>query len=211
MKIIIYDASNDGILYITDSVLKANYLKKGLLDTDTVTLTLLNTKLDSYKLISDITTIPDNYHYFYSRRGGEIKVLPESALNAAYLNRRALVKLRAPALDRIYNHISLLTPRFQFSVDDGFENSLQAELDQCDPENSTWSHNLVEYATINQISPLAAYKEIKLQVESIQNYKIKMYAWSVYLVERLGNIQTEQDRADLFDFMDNRLWRDNFI
>ena len=60
MKIILVDYCNDGIIYVSDSIVVANLLKKGLVDTDIFALIPSNpafNKINRNEILSDVSHV----------------------------------------------------------------------------------------------------------------------------------------------------------
>jgi len=207
MKIILYDYSNRGVLYMSQSLIVINMLKRGLVDTDMHTLFPNH---PGYEKISKERSITDNLH-FQLTRNNDIINLSEGGINPFYLKRRQLVKLRANLMEKLINYAWQASGKLRIGPWDGVENNLEALIDKSNPDTGEWANSLLEYAHIHSIDPLHAYKEIKLEVENLNSLKIRLYASMTFYVGKINNI-TEQAQIDgvLNEILD-RFWRDTWI
>lgn len=206
-KIILIDYSNMGIVYIGDNVVAANYLKKGLVDTE---IRILSRFHVGYNKIERRNIMEEDQHFILTRNSDVIP-LPQEALNDAYLERRQLIKLRAFLMERLCYYAWQVSSKVLISPWEGFENHIQMALEQSDIDSNIFSDSLEEYAYINNINPSSAYNELKLQAENIHSIKMRVYASLVKFSDRINSITEEGQRAQINEEILDRFWRDSWI
>jgi hypothetical protein len=206
-KILLIDYSNVGIIYVGNSLIAANYLKKGLVDTDIRILAEFHV---GYTKINRRDIMEDNQHYILTR-DNDIVPLTEEGQNEIYLERRRLIKLRGFLMERLCYYTWLVSRKVKISPWDGFENNLQLALDQSDFGNNQFSDAIEEYAYINDISPSSAYKELQLQTENIHSIKMRIYASLIKFSDRINAITEDSQRIQVREEILDRFWRDAWI
>jgi hypothetical protein len=206
-KIILFDYSNVGIIYMGNNLLAANYLKKGLVDTDIRVLAKFH---PGYEKI-DRSDIMEGDQHFMLTRENDVVPLTLEGQNEIYLERRRLVRLRAFLMERLCYYTWQVSCKVKISPWEGFENHLQIALDQSDFDNNQFSDAVEEYAYINDISPASAYKELKLQTENIHSIKMRIYASLIKFSDRVNSITEDSQRAQVKEEILDRFWRDSWI
>ena len=99
----------------------------------------------------------------------------------------------------------------KFTPWEGFENNLEIAMKDCDPTNSTWSPAVMQYSLICGIEPEFAYREIRIQLEHVQNLKIRLYAFMNHYGDRINQIVDEDGKIAVQESMQNTFVRDVFI
>lgn len=207
MKTILFDYSNEGILYVGESLPAVNQLKFGMVDAD---MRVLGTGSLGYNKITR-EKLKDQNQHFIMGRDNDVRIMPPESINESYLERRRLARLRAPMIERICYASWVHSCRTRITPWDGFENNFGDMLVNCNPETQTWSDSLLEYAFINSLDPSHAYREIKLQVENIRSLKMRIYATLVYFVGKINTVTNEVQAAAINEEITNRCWRDAWI
>ncbi len=207
MKTILFDYSNEGVLYVGENLPALNHLKFGMVDAD---LRVLGTASPGYNKISK-AQLKDQTQHFQITKSNDIKEMSPESITDLYLERRRLARLRSPLIERACYSAWANSTRGRISPWDGFENNLENMLKECNPETQTWSDSLNEYAFINNLKPEHAYREVKLQFENIHSLKIRIYATLVYIVGKINAITSEDQVASVSEEITNRFWKDVWI
>jgi hypothetical protein len=196
-----------GIVYIGDNIVAANYLKKGLVDTDIRILARFHI---GYNKIERQNIIEGDQHFILTRNS-DIIPLPQEALNDAYLERRRLIRLRAFLMERLCYYAWQKSSKVLISPWEGFENHIQLALDQSDFDANKFSDSIEEYAFINEISPVSAYKELKLQSENVHSIKMRIYANLIKFSDKVNSITEDDQKSQVNEEILDRFWRDTWI
>lgn len=206
MKALLFDYSNEGILYVGNSLPVVNHLKRGLVDAEP---RILGWTHAGYTKINK-ETFTDDVHLKVTRES-DIVELSEASRNEIYLERRRLVGLRAQLIEQVCYAAWLISTKARIAPWDGFENNLKSALDNSDPKQEVWDSSLLEYSHINFIEPKYAYKEIKLQYENIQSLKMRSYATMIYFIDKINTITKAEEKAPMRKEISDRFWRDAWI
>jgi len=207
IKHIVYDYSNDGLLFIGTDPIVSNLLKSGLVDCD---IRLLGPKSPFYEDAKNSLLINKNQHLYFDKKH-QLQKLPSTAWNSAYMNRRRLVKLRVPLFKQLSWSAKVASKSCDASIWPGMENNLQFALRDCDLSKEIWSETLIEYAHIVGIEPAAAYRELCLQRDGIHSIKMRVYGFVRYFSDLINNVQDESAAADLRRAIDEKFFKDTFI
>jgi hypothetical protein len=207
MKFIIVDYSNEGILYVGDSLAVINQLKAGLVDTE---MRMFYPRHPSYNHINRAEILEQDKHIFVKRDNSVVE-LPETAYNPAYLERRRLIKLRSPLTEMLIRFTFTGTQLCRPTVWEGIENNLQFAIRDSDPENNVYSDAIQEYAQINNVEPRVAYREIKLQCDNIHSIKMRVYSFLKHFSDKINLVQTETEARTIATEMENKFFKDTWI
>jgi hypothetical protein len=205
-KHILYDISNTGLLFVTDNIAVTAILKHGLIDAENRTLYAFH---DGYDKINRTMSMESTDHWCIPLDGECIK-LPDSALNSNYLRRRELARIRAPLVEKLVRYSVTACKSLYFTPWEGFENNLQSVIKNSDPATDTWSPYLLEYAAICDLSPAAAYREIKLHADTSQRTKMRVYAMMLVFRDMIANLYDRETVPALENEMTNRFFRDGW-
>ena len=211
MKYIIFDHSNDGMLFVGTSLSVANILKSGLVDTG---IRIMYAGHKSYNDVTREILITENQHLQILGKkvpGGVVSPIPESALNPIYLERKRLVKLRLPLIEYLANITWASSSTTKHTVWEGIENNLQFALRDCNPATNTFSDSLQEYAQINELEPINAYREILLEIDNIQSIKMRIYSFQKHFVTKINAVTTDDQSKQLLSRMQDVFFKDIFI
>lgn len=202
MKFLLLDYSNEGILYVSPSPVVINSLKIGLVDTK---IRVVKDDHIHYDKLSN-SLLQQNHYWLDSRN--VLDTLKSISLNEAYLQRKTLIKLRAPLVNKVVTWVSILSQKSKFTIWDNFENNLELMLDQT---SSLGNFMLNEYAHINEIDTVVAQKEIKLLVESVFCYKSRLYAQQKFFLDQISKITSVDECNTLKEQIDDKFYRDSMI
>ena len=208
MKIILVDYCNDGIIYVSDSIVVANLLKKGLVDTDIFALIPSNpafNKINRNEILSDVS------HVALQWKSLDAVSMSEESKNPVYLERKRLCNLRAPAMERLVRYTFTASLTSKITIWEGFENNLDFALTGCDPESNTYSNAVLEYAHINNVDTSVAFREIKLQTENINSSKMKIYSYQKYFSDKINLATTKEQIDEIRTEMVRKFTEDNHI
>ena len=206
-KHIVYDYSNDGLLFVGTDPVAANLLKSGLIDCD---IRLLGPKSPVYDEVKNSLLIDKGQHFYFDKKH-QLQSLPATAWNAAYMNRRQLVKLRVPLFKQLSWSAKVASKSCDASIWPGMENNLQFALRDCDPLQNVWSNSLIEYAQIVGVDPAVAYREITLQRDGIHSIKMRVYGFVRYFTDQINNVQDAAAAQALRRSIDEKFFKDTFI
>jgi len=207
MKITIIDYSNEGIIYVGDSQAVVNQLKAGLVDTE---MRLFYPRHPSYnKIIREEIMLQDKH--VFVKRDNSVVELPETAFNPAYLERRRLVRIRAPLMEMLLRFTWTSTQICRQTAWEGLENNLQFALRDCDPDSGVWSDAIQEYSQINNVDPEHAYREIKLQMDNIHSVKMRVYGFLKHFSDKINQVQDEEQARLVATEMENKFFKDTWI
>jgi hypothetical protein len=207
IKHIVYDYSNDGLLFIGTDPIVSNLLKSGLVDCD---VRLLGPKSLFYDDVKNSLLVIKNKHFYFDKNH-QLQALPSTAWNTAYMNRRRLVKLRYPLFKQLSWSAKVASKSCDASIWPGMENNLQFALRDCDPLQDRWSDSLIEYGHIVGIEPAAAYRELCLQRDGIHSIKMRVYGFVRYFSDLINTVQDESAAVDLKRAIDEKFFKDTFI
>jgi hypothetical protein len=206
MKYFIYDSSNDGIVWTGLNLAVGNRIKDGLLDCD---LTQLSPQHESYPILTFENVQQNNL--FWNGKKSKIETMPASDVNPIYLKRKQLATLRTnpmSALDRYVVWAYRKTVIFPVA---GIDNDLEFELSQCQPDSDFYSYSIIEYSKICNLSPLEAYKQLRLRVNNFRSQRIRTYSYYDYFAHKINSSTTSAEIADIFTEMYKKFIKDSFI
>jgi hypothetical protein len=181
MKIIIKDATNDGIVWCGDYIILANRLRQGLLDCDIITLPDWHAEADKLN-IQNIT----NDNLAWSSKLEKVFPLKEQNINSVFAERKALALLRAPAIYKLLGisvHAIASTNTFMSGNVDA---DIGHAITMSNPEQEQYHYSIVEYAQINGMTSNEAYKQLSLRIENFQNIRCRIYSYCDYFTDKIN-------------------------
>lgn len=206
------DYSNEGVLYFNDSgdgQLIALQLKTGLIDSE---IRLAYSSTPGYDRLDRSKLYDSTYHLqIISKKNGTIVDLPENSHNPSYLYRKNLVKYRAPLIEQLVNTIRFQARTCSPDPWIGFENNMQYVISECDPDKEIWHNSILEYSHINDIEPKYAYREIKLQIDNISSFKMRIYSFFKKFMFDINNVTDEQSAMQVRKNMNDKFFRDSWV
>ena len=133
---IIYDCSNDGVLWVCYSFLHANLLKKGLVDAE---LVMWSPNHPGYnKLVS-------GKHLRLTNGKNDLHELDAKDINNnAFLQRKLLITIRNPLIYMLCQWAESSAGKLKTAPWDGFDNTLEHVLTNSNPETSQWHEGILE-------------------------------------------------------------------
>jgi hypothetical protein len=181
MKIIIKDATNDGIVWCGDHIVLANRLRQGLLDCDIITLPDWHAEADKLN-IQNIS----NDNLAWSSKLEKVFTLKEQNVNSVYAERKALALLRAPAIYKLLgisvHAVASTNTSMSGNIDSDFGYAITASA----PEQDQYHYSIIEYAQINGMTSNEAYKQLSLRIENFQNIRCRIYSYCDYFTDKIN-------------------------
>lgn len=181
MKILIKDATNDGIVWCGDHIVLANRLRQGLLDCDIITLPDWHLEANNLT-VQNIT----NSNLAWSSKLQTTFTLKEQNVNSIFSERKALALLRAPAIYKLLGislHAIASTNNFlSGNIDADFSYAISKSV----PEQEQFHYSIIEYAQINGMTPNEAYKQLSLRIENFQNIRCRIYSYCDYFTDKIN-------------------------
>jgi len=212
IKYCIMDYSNEGILYFNntgDGLTVALQLKAGLVDSE---IRFVYSNNSGYEKLNKNALYNDNEHLMLtSKTGISVMDLPTTSINPNYLIRKNLVKLRAPLMERLVNYTRYQARTCQVFLWEGFENNIHTALAKCDVEKNIWDNSILEYAYINEIEPIHAYRELLLQVEHTASHKMRIFSFFKKFTHDINNVKDEQEASIVNKAINDKFFRDTWV
>lgn len=206
------DYSNEGVLYFNDTgdgLLISLQLKSGLVDSE---IRISYPSTDGFDKLDKSNLYNEEVHFqISSRSNGAIIPLSASSLNPNYIMRRKLIKLRAPLMEFLVNATRYQARTCSNNLWEGFENNMQYILSQSDPDQDIWHNSILEYSHVNEIEPKYAYREIKLQVDNILSYKMRIYSFFKKFVFDINNVVDEHQANTVRKRISDKFYKDTWV
>jgi hypothetical protein len=207
MKTFLYDFTNYGVIYVADDFSRwhLGILRACILDTNIGTVAASNQHYKQFnnQLIQD--------QFFQIDRSDGVALGNTVDINDYFVEKCRLAQLMAPVVSRLCRAINLRTLKNIDEFGTVIDSALYASIAGVDPLEENWSPGILEYASTLDITPRAAYQELKLEYESLQAYKIRAYATSKKYQIKIRSITTQQDADLLIAEIDQRLINDTYI
>jgi hypothetical protein len=181
MKIIIKDATNDGIVWCGEHNILANRLRQGLLDCDVITLPDWHAEANKLTIQNIV-----NNNLAWSSKLEKVFTLKEQNINSVFSERKTLALLREPAIHKLLGisiHAIASTNMFMSgNIDSDFGYAITLS----NPEQEQYHYSIVEYAQINGMTSNEAYKQLSLRVENFQNIRCRIYSYCDYFTNKIN-------------------------
>lgn len=210
MKIILADYVNDGVVHIGTDLAVANQLKSGLVDTR---MFFVWPEAPFYADYDENFYANDQHFYIQPANFPPLKpiVMPDYMKHEIYLERRRLVSLRKMLFKQLFNHCRSATQLCENTPWPGIENNLDFALKNCDPDHGIYSQSVQEYAYINSLENIHAYKELKLQVDNLHSMKLRIYSYLKHFSSKINQVTTGDQAEDLSDEIRTKFYKDTLI
>lgn len=218
---LVVDQETKGILTKCSSITIANAVVKGILNSSSMLVpysNINNTKIntysentiDNYKLVrfhnskfSNFKPMTGEANVYEIGNNKEKKAfdlveMDQSSINNLWIEKRTLANFRANKIRTLESFCERYSARLvNFFGDELLFQNLSNELSKVDVKNNDYPISIIEWAEINNISPNAAYKELKLQYESTTISIMRIHAiWNKY-VEKINQLNyNQEDQAD---------------
>jgi len=207
MKCFIYDLSNDGIIWVGSSLPIANRLRQGILDCELSVVYPVQRNL--YETLCNNDVMSNDM--MWNHKSGSIVELPKNSINSLYTQKQELAALRAPAFVKLILLSTIVLKKIHDSPVPTVENDLAIALTKCDPYNNVFDYSVTEYGLICGMSPIEAYKEIKLYVENMQTQKIRVHSYIEYFSKKINSITTHEESIAIVGEIDKKFIKDSYI
>ena len=207
MKCFIYDLSNDGIIWVGSSLPIANRLRQGILDCELSVVYPVQKNL--YETLCNNDVMSNDM--MWNHKSGSIVELPKNSINSLYTQKQELAALRSPAFVKLILLSTIVLKKIHDSPVPTVENDLAIALTKCDPYNNVFDYSVTEYGLICGMSPMEAYKEIKLYVENMQTQKIRVHSYVEYFSKKINSITTQEELIAIVGEIDKKFIKDSYI
>jgi len=203
MRCVIYDSTNNGVIFVTDQLAIGNMLAQGILDCDT---TVLNDEHVPYtRELLKIT------HLRFNLKEVKMEALPASAINPFYLEKKALIALRFPYMIKLTGLVRWALRKVTNTAIPGIENDIKFALLNSDTTQDQYHYSVLDYALITGMTAAEAYTELKLVSDSYSTQKIRAYAYSEYFSKLINAAKTETELQLVMAQVEKKFIQDSYI
>lgn len=203
----IVDDETKIILSFPGSYSTAHYVTQGMLKTKAVmiptSLQTVSESLKRYDLKNDVLKLD-------IKENSWVSLVPPHLISKTIIQKRNICRLRSSyiySLEQRFLKISGIRSIIHF--DEHVTPFLLSEIKRSNPETDEYSDGIVDYANIQSISPAAAYREIKMMLESSGLMKIRNQAWFHVFVNKFNSLTNKKQFDDEMDKAWNHfeMWR----
>lgn len=202
-KIFVVDQSTFTILGTTESIRVANAICRGIMNTSTMVVSV-NKDYDKSKhyVLKQMpiaggkngaanTAMPSNDLKQYGIRY-DIENVEEITVDIK--RNKEIFEIRKIGLESLEQScMRYLSRLVNFYEDTIFLSTISKELEKSNPQEETYSDGILDWANIMNVSPKAAYQQLKLELDSASISILKMHAlWTKY-VDKI-NLLTDQEK-----------------
>jgi len=205
MKFVIQSFENMGMLTVAASPVIANNLAEGLGDCYVRTISPSNCKVHyeeiTYNFIRDTNTALDK----------NCKTSTLNEITESYLQMKELARRRQHLYGVLYVwNEGLIARTNRFGSGDFIELARQAVL-QSNPTTEQWHHWVLEHAAIQDLSPVAAYQDLKIVSDCEPEIRFRVNSLFLKWVKRINkalleDLQQEQYVTKFLDEMRIEYW-----
>lgn len=203
MKAILVDNTNNGLLWASESQVVCNHLRSGLIDTNVKHVHTWNERYNDF-----------GFGFFGNHwmltKNSEIITMPDHLKNDYYLQKKTWVMLRVPLVAALHRRVTEVTYA-SAHVWPAFDNNIETALNGCDPVEGTFSDEIREYAQINDIDPLYAYRELKIRNDNAKSTKFRMFAWCNKFMTEINAVTTQEQADHVRTLMQNKFFKDSSL
>lgn len=204
-SIFVVDKETFGIYYHTKSIVVANALSEGLLDSF---VRILRTSQPWFrdKLYQNFKEKSsaiqnnelDNLQLIFNRQTKEdiIFDLPNELQNEKYRALTQLSRIRAPYLENLEKTMIEQLGKVSTYLNFAINPILRQELHKCSEDTLEFSPIIIEYATINGIPVRSAFNELQMKLNTSDLIYMRNYSFFTKYV-RLFNQTTTKEDCDL--------------
>lgn len=204
--VIIFDYTNDGIVYVTNHLLVANKIKEGLLDCDTA---FPGPNVESYDLLDPEKIEIENYSW--NRKKQAILNLTEDTVNPIFLYKKTLAHMRAPAIKFLARYCDISCRKLINFPAHWILSEWEYVLEKSNPYEDRYSYSVVEYAQICGIPEREAYKQLKLRVDGQRSTLLRIYSYMDYFSHKINNSYTNEEIAAIKEEIDKKFFKDSYV
>lgn len=187
----IVDDATKIILSFPGSYSTAHYVSQGILKTKAVmiptSLQSVSDSLKRYDLKNDVLKLD-------IKENSWVSLVPPHQISKTIIQKRNICRLRSSyiySLEQRFLKISGIRSIIHF--DEHITPFLISEIKKSKPETDEYADGIVDYANIQSISPAAAYREIKLMLDSSGLIKIRNQAWFLTFVKKFNSLTNKKE------------------
>jgi hypothetical protein len=191
---LLVDHNNLGVLYVSADQATINFLKEGFLEGSNRLLfprMLADGTIDKTSFITEKDLVKTNVSW---TNGPKLVPLTPEYITDDFLENKRLAKLRAPLMSKISQRVfaMLKDKAINMPLNHSFDSALQSAINNCDIENEIFHRDIIELARIRGWSPIEAYKDLKMRLESSNSFKVKVYGLTMKFVSMVNQCTTQQ-------------------
>jgi hypothetical protein len=216
MKTYLLDMTNWGIIYITEPFTQTPHwnvqiMKMCILDSE---IGIINAGNPLYEKLNN-TELAQN---FYQRNralnsgiNNQIIRGTDNECNGYFLEKQRKAVLIGPLVALLTSSVKRRLLNRLATFDTQIEDTLAHEVLKSNPTTGTFTHGILEYADILNITPEQAYVELRLDYETIHSIKMRAYATIKKYQSLIREVNTKKQADDLYVEMEQKLLRETFI
>jgi hypothetical protein len=186
----VFDTETRIILVFPQSYTTAVCVSRGMLNTEPIllptSLARVGNELKQYNLDSDVLKLTP-------KQGHWVSLVPDHLITEQLMKQREIATLRSEYIYVLEQQFKIQNARSMLYFDEHVATYLIDEINKSEPMTDTYSKGIVEYASIQFISPAAAYQELKFMIESSGLIKIRNYAWFSEYVRKFNGLTTKEE------------------
>jgi hypothetical protein len=186
----VFDAESRIILVFPESYTTAVCVSQGMLNTEPIliptSLKKISNELKQYNLDTDVLKLTP-------KQGHWVSLVPDHLITEQLMLRIEIARLRSEYIYVLEQQFKIQNARSMLHFDEHVASYLIVEINESEPMTNTYAKGIVEYANIQNISPAAAYEELKFMIESSGLIKIRNYAWFSEYVRKFNNLTTKEE------------------
>lgn len=183
----VIDTTSRAILAFPQSYTTAVYVAQGIVNSEPVlipsSLPQVDSEFKQFNLNTDILKLTPKDDTWVS-------AMPDMFITKELLERRNIAKLRSNYIYVLEQQFKMQNFRSIIYHDESVAAHLLKALKESDPMTNTFAYEITEYANIQGISPLAAYQELSVMLDSSGLIKIRNFAWFVEYVRKFNSLTT---------------------
>lgn len=183
----VIDTTSRAILAFPQSYTTAVYVAQGIVNSEPVlipsSLPQVDSEFKQFNLNTDILKLTPKDDTWVS-------AMPDMFITKELLERREIAKIRSNYIYVLEQQFKIQNFRSIIYHDEAVAAHLLKELANSNPSTDTFAYGIVEYANIQGISPLAAYQELSVMLDSSGLIKIRNFAWFVDYVRKFNTLTT---------------------
>jgi hypothetical protein len=206
MKYVVWDLSNNGVIASSLTLAGANALRAGLIDTEVSHA--FPGLVPSYNQL-EIGVQPNHLRWNVST--GDVRPLLQHEINDVYLEKKRLAEVRLPAINKVVLFAIVAPKKTTVYHSTMAEVDFEVSLSRCDVMNGQYDNCITEYAHINNIPVIEAYRQLKLRSENFRSERMRIYSYYDYFIGKINLIEKQSDIEAFYTDMDLILRKDLFV
>lgn len=165
-------------------------------------------EFSNFKFMDSEMNVAESTNFIKSGKTFDLVPINQESITDQWLEKRKLGNFRVINIRSLEMNCDRYLSRFkQFTADDMFFPYLTAQLQLVNVEQDAYPESILEWATINDTTPRAAYNELKMQKDSMDISVMRIHAiWNKY-VEKFNSVSTKEElaRLELFGHLESEL------